>query len=171
MTDICICPGRHSGHRLASPVTASRHTPSTRAVNGSTRHFTVPWAFSRLLLVESVWGSLVTKLSVGYDLCRQASWFHAYLTCLNACLAYCLNRFLIVKALVGTVKIREVPLTALCTAQQQQQMKSFLEYFTKLHRDIWEKMEYFSSHQSEMCKSADRMMCAEASTSTSTLSL
>ena len=32
-------------------------------------------------------------------------------------------------------------------------------------------MEYFSSHQSEMCKSADRMMCAEASTSTSTLSL
>ena len=55
MTDICICPGRHSGHRLASPVTASRHTPSTRAVNGSTQHFTVPWAFSRLLLVESAW--------------------------------------------------------------------------------------------------------------------
>ena len=47
-----------------------------------------------------------------------------------------LHSVLIVKALVGTVKIREVSLTALCTAQQQQQMQSFLEYFTKLHRDI-----------------------------------
>ena len=61
---------------------------------------------------------LLIKPSVSYDLWGQVSEFHVYLQCLNVSLA-----FLIVKELagafnkeedlVGTVKLRKVPLTAL----------------------------------------------------------
>ena len=59
---------------------------------------------------------LLIKPSVSYDLWGQVSEFHVYLPCLNVSLA-----FLIVKELafnkeedlVGTVKLRKVPLTAL----------------------------------------------------------
>ena len=61
---------------------------------------------------------LLIKPSVSYDLWGQVSEFHVYLPCLNVSLA-----FIIVKELagafnkeedlVGTVKLRKVPLTAL----------------------------------------------------------
>ena len=72
---------------------------------------TTKMRFNKQLLVF-----LLIKPSVSYDLWGQVSEFHVYLPCLNVSLA-----FLIVKELafnkeedlVGTVKLRKVPLTAL----------------------------------------------------------
>ena len=48
---------------------------------------------------------MITKPPNSYDLCGQASQLHVYSPRLNTHLAYCLNRFLIVKALVGIVVV------------------------------------------------------------------
>ena len=81
---------------LRSNMRLPKSTPLLK-VELSTNLRNVSQCLEKISLVRSL------NLTVGYVLCGHMSQFHVYLPCLNACFAQCLNRFLVVKALVGEI--------------------------------------------------------------------